>query len=439
MRIGASLDPMRSQEMTDEAGQPAAADAVERRFGPGSPVAVEIRDLHKTFRIPRHRITTFKERAARPFGRTEYRDLKTLQGISLDVYQGEFFGIVGRNGSGKSTLLKILASIYAADAGTIRVAGRMAPFIELGVGFDPELAARANIILNGVMMGLTRREAERRVDAVMDFAELRDFEDLKLKNYSSGMNVRLAFSVMIQADADVLLIDEVLAVGDASFAQKCTDTFYEMRNAGKTIVLVTHDMGAVQTYCDRAMLIHDGLTRYVGDPEEVGRRYLALNFSRDSGVIDQDPEQASPDVHAKVVDAWLEDRNGERQKNVDGRDPIRLKTIIEARETLANFVVAYHLYDARGIHVLGFNYSSQEFEDGPPEVLEQGQRLRIDVELPNQLAKGHYFLRCWVARDRHPGDMTLQVFDLLDFVVYGVDPIAGMIKVDPTVSSEAVE
>lgn len=395
-------------------------------------MAVEIRDIHKTFRIPRHRITSFKERAAHPFGRVEHRDLKTLRGISLDVHKGEFFGIVGRNGSGKSTLLKIMASIYAADAGSIRIAGRLAPFIELGVGFDPELAARDNIILNGVMMGLGRHEAERRFDAIMDFAELRDFEDLKLKNYSSGMTVRLAFAVMVQADADVLLIDEVLAVGDASFQQKCTDTFYAMRNAGKTIVLVTHDMGAVQRYCDRAMLIHDGVSMFMGNPEEVGRRYLQLNFSKASGAI------AAPDVHAKIVDAWLEDRSGGRQKNVGGREPIRVKTIIEARERLENVVVGYHLYDARGIHIFGFNYSPRDTGDGAPEVLEEGQRLRVSVELENQLAAGHYFLKCWVSRDRQPGDLTVQIFDLLDFVVYDVEPIAGLFEVKPVMSSEAL-
>ena len=161
----------------------------------------------------------------------------------------------GRNGSGKSTLLKILASIYRADAGRVRMAGRVAPFIELGVGFNPELTARENGVLNGVLMGLTLREARRRLDAVLEFAELEDFVDLKLKNYSSGMMVRFAFAVMVQADADIMLIDEVLAVGDAAFAQKCMDVFHERRRAGKTIVLVTHDMATVQTLCHRAMLL----------------------------------------------------------------------------------------------------------------------------------------------------------------------------------------
>ncbi len=191
---------------------------------------------------------------------------------------GEFFGIVGQNGSGKSTLLKVLASIYRADAGRIRMAGRLAPFIELGVGFNHELTARENVVLNGVLMGLSKTEARRRFDAVLEFAELEDFAELKLKNYSSGMLVRLAFAVMVQADADIMLIDEVLAVGDVAFAQKCMEVFHERREAGKTVVLVTHDMGAVQSLCHRAMLMEHGRVTYIGDPEETAMRYYRLNF-----------------------------------------------------------------------------------------------------------------------------------------------------------------
>ena len=197
--------------------------------------------------------------------------LKALDGVSFEVRQGEFFGIVGRNGSGKSTLLKLLASIYRADSGTIRMAGRLAPFIELGVGFNLNLTARENVVLNGVMMGLTPRETRRRLDAIIDFAELDEFVDLKLKNYSSGMLVRLAFSLMMEVDADIFLIDEVLAVGDAAFQQKCADAFREMKAAGKTIILVTHEMSTVEEYCDRAMLISDGKVAHIGEPEEVGR------------------------------------------------------------------------------------------------------------------------------------------------------------------------
>ena len=200
------------------------APAARRSDGP---VTIEVRGVHKTFRIPEQRVDSLKERVSHPLTRVDHRELHALKDISFDVHRGEFFGIVGRNGSGKSTLLKILASIYRADAGRVRMAGRVAPFIELGVGFNPELTARENGVLNGVLMGLTRREAQRRLDAVIEFAELEDFADLKLKNYSSGMMVRLAFAVMVQADADIMLIDEVLAVGDAAFAQKCMDVFHE--------------------------------------------------------------------------------------------------------------------------------------------------------------------------------------------------------------------
>ena len=260
------------------------------------PVVIEVRDVEKTFRVPDHRVDTLKERALHPLARGRARELRALRGVSFDVHAGEFFGIVGRNGSGKSTLLKIMSSIYRADAGRIRVAGRLAPFIELGVGFNPELTARDNVVLGGVMMGVGRRAAERRLDAVLEFAELRDFVDLKLKNYSSGMMVRLAFAVMVEADADIMLIDEVLAVGDAAFAQKCLDVFRAKRRAGRTLVLVTHDMATVQEFCDRALLIHDGEVRYLGDPEETALRYYRLNFAgAPSG------NGAVPDVNVRVA------------------------------------------------------------------------------------------------------------------------------------------
>src|SRR5680860_235625 len=234
-------------------------------------VAIEARGLEKAFRIPTHRVDSFKERIVRPFANRDSRELRALDGVSFDIQQGEFFGIVGRNGSGKSTLLKLLASIYRADAGTIRMAGRLAPFIELGVGFNLELTARENVVLNGVMMGLTPQETRERLKPVLEFAELEDFVDLKLKNYSSGMLVRLAFSLLMEVDADILLIDAVLAVGDAALQQKCADGEHEMKAAGKTIVLVTHDMSTVEDYCHRAMLIDSAKIQHSGDPADLGR------------------------------------------------------------------------------------------------------------------------------------------------------------------------
>src|SRR5215207_60298 len=315
-------------------------------------VVIEVRGIDKSFRVPEHRIDSLKERAAHPFTRMEYRRLRALRDISFDVGRGEFFGIVGRNGSGKSSLLKIMASIYRADAGRVRMAGRVAPFIELGVGFNPELTARENGVLNGVLMGLTRREARARLDAVLEFAELEEFVDLKLKNYSSGMLVRLAFSVMIQSEADVLLIDEVLAVGDAAFQQKCRDVFRDMRDGGRTIVLVTHDMTAVQRYCHRAMLLDEGRVTYLGEAEEAGRQYLRMNFAkRDLGETGADGLTLVPDLLARVTDAWIEDDEGERMENIEAGHPIRINAVIEARQDLSNPRFTVQFNNADGVPV----------------------------------------------------------------------------------------
>ncbi len=223
---------------------------------------------------------TLKERALHPFKRTEYDELRALRGVSFSVPHGEFFGIVGRNGSGKSTLLKCLAGIYTIDGGELEVHGRLSPFIELGVGFNPDLSARENVMINAIMLGLSRREARRRFDEIIAFAELEDFVDLKLKNYSSGMSVRLGFSVAIQVDAEILLVDEVLAVGDAAFQHKCFEQFQRLKDENRTIVFVTHDMAAVERFCDRAMVIEHGRLTEIGAPADIARAYNQLNFGR---------------------------------------------------------------------------------------------------------------------------------------------------------------
>jgi ABC-2 type transport system ATP-binding protein len=344
-----------------------------------------------------------------------FRELQALRDVSFEVRTGEFFGIVGRNGSGKSTLLKLLAGIYRADGGRIRTAGRVAPFIELGVGFNPDLTARENVELNGVMMGLSRREARARMDSVLDFAGLREFVDLKLKNYSSGMMVRLAFSLMIQSDADILLIDEVLAVGDAAFQQKCADVFTEMRDSDRTLVLVTHDMGSVDRYCHRAMLLEEGEQLYLGDPEEAGRRYLRINFEQHTpaGKI-----RAVPDLHTRVVDSWLEDEGGRRIENVAEGDPIRINAVVEASIDLADPEFNLRCTDADGAAVFEHPFEFVS-EDGAGRLVRQGERIRISGTLANPLTPGRYTLSCWIARSRELGDLALQALELLNFVVYG--------------------
>jgi ABC-type polysaccharide/polyol phosphate transport system ATPase subunit len=391
-----------------------------------SPVVIEVSGVEKTFRIPAHRVDSFKERALHPLSKGDYRELRALRGVSFEVHKGEFFGIVGRNGSGKSTLLKIMSSIYRADAGRIRMAGRLAPFIELGVGFNPELTSRENVVLNGVMMGVGRREAQRRLDSVLDFAELRDFVDLRLKNYSSGMMVRLAFAVMVEADADVMLVDEVLAVGDASFAQKCMDVFRQKRSEGRTLVLVTHDMATVQSFCDRAMLIHDGEHRYTGDAEEAALRYYRLNFGGDRA--NAGGPGGVPDVNVRVVEAGLHDEAGERVENVEQGEAIGLDVVFEARHDLEDPVFGFHFLNANGETVFGFNRTLTVGPDEPNRIA-AGQRVRITGKIDNPLLPGRYLINCWISRNRTQGDLALHVVRLLDFVVFGTRPGPGSVSV----------
>ncbi len=275
------------------------------------PPALLVQGVGKTFRIPEERLHTLKERALHPLRRQRYHELRVLNEIDFRVEEGEFFGLAGRNGSGKSTLLKCLAGIYGAE-GRIWRRGRVSTLIELGVGFNPELAARDNVIVNGIMMGLSPREARARYDSVIDFAELDDYQDLKLKNYSSGMQIRLAFSVAVHVNADILLVDEILAVGDAAFQQKCFDVFNRLRDEGKTIVFVTHDMAALQRFCHRALLLERGSMVRVGTPDEVAHSYLELNFARPAQAEGEEVERGG-DGDARVVEVWVEDEQGQRQ------------------------------------------------------------------------------------------------------------------------------
>ena len=305
--------------------------------------AIRVEDVAKEFRLPHERVHTLKERALHPLRRSGVDVLRALEDVSFEVAEGEFFGIVGRNGSGKSTLLKCLAGIYRVDQGVIRMRGRLSTFIELGVGFNPDLAARDNVLINGIMLGLSPKEALRRFDAIIEFAELEEFVDLKLKNYSSGMQVRLAFSVMSHVDADVLLIDEVLAVGDAAFQQKCFDVFHRLTQEGKTILFVTHDMGAAARFCDRAMLLERGRIEVIGPPDMVGARYMQRNFEREpSAAREPDEGDRVGDRSAEIVDAWFE-QDGERttvlRQGEDCTFRIRLRFNTAVQEPICAFLL----------------------------------------------------------------------------------------------------
>jgi ABC-type polysaccharide/polyol phosphate transport system ATPase subunit len=241
------------------------------------PPAITVRNLSKTFRLPEERRGTLRERLMKFGVRNERKAKRTLDDISFEIQQGEFFGIIGRNGSGKSTLLKILAGIYKPDKGSeFTIHGRIAPMLELGVGFNAELTGRENVYLSATILGLTKAEIDACYDEIVRFAELEDFMELQVKHYSSGMSVKLAFSVAAQIDAPIMLLDEVLAVGDFVFQEKCFAYFEECKKRGKTIILVTHSPGSMKRFADRAMLIHQSRIEMIGHPQDVLEKYHTL-------------------------------------------------------------------------------------------------------------------------------------------------------------------
>jgi ABC-type polysaccharide/polyol phosphate transport system ATPase subunit len=382
-------------------------------------VAIEARDVEKSFFIPLELQTTLKERMVHPsrWLRTEGERLHALRGVSFDVHAGEFFGVIGRNGSGKSTLLKLLASIYGLDAGSVRTAGRLAPFIELGVGFNPELPALDNVVLNGVMMGLSPAEARSRFEAVIDYAELHDYTALKLKNYSSGMHVRLAFSLMLQADADILLVDEVLAVGDVAFQKKCLASLQALKRKGTTVVLVTHDVGAISKHCDRAMAIESGKVAAIGDPGAVAADYLDILFPVED-------DQEIPPVNASITDAWISDKRGARVEAVTEAEPLTVNVAIRAHDSVPalNLVVEL-LNNPEGVTIETF----QALAESQMPSLVRGQEIVVRIEVDGALKVGSY--RFNVLLGVGPPERPLIPWsDTVPLRVIGSDSAPGLVK-----------
>ena len=282
-------------------------------------IAIKVDTVSKTFKIPHEKVSSLRGVfvSALKHTSTSYEKFKALDSVSFEVKKGEFFGIIGRNGSGKSTLLKVLAGIYRPNHGRIHVDGLISPFLELGIGFNPELSGRDNVYLNATVLGLTEKEIDERFDKIVAFSELERFIDQKLKNYSSGMQVRLAFSVSIHANRDILLMDEVLAVGDSNFQSKCLDEFARYRDMGRTVILVSHDIGTVQRYCDRAMLLRSGQVVLVGDPQEVGNLYIEQNMSDEERRLAAEEKARQKEEVAKEIQRTREEKA--RQKEEEER------------------------------------------------------------------------------------------------------------------------
>jgi ABC-type polysaccharide/polyol phosphate transport system ATPase subunit len=398
--------------------------------------AIVVDGVSKTFRVPEERTHTLKERALHPFRRSSNEHFEALKNVSFEIEEGEFFGIVGRNGSGKSTLLKCMAGIYGVDVGRIWCRGRMSTFIELGVGFNPDLAARDNVVTNGIMLGLSPREARARYERVIEFAELEEFQDLKLKNYSSGMHVRLAFSVAIQVDADILLIDEVLAVGDASFQQKCFDEFNRLRDQGQTIVFVTHDMGSVNRFCHRAVLLERGDMVMLGEPHEVGDRYLAMNFDRDGSATHAAGGDWDGNRAARIVDAWFEDAAGKQWGVYLQGYPVRFRARVAFDERVDDPSLRVTFENEAGQPVFVASTAVEHERSGSFGV---GEEAVFTVEFENRLAPGRYYPVASLARRGGGLDLIDRSKREVEFFVQGSTAQGGLVDLHYASNVERAE
>ncbi|PIP31007.1 ABC transporter ATP-binding protein [bacterium (Candidatus Howlettbacteria) CG23_combo_of_CG06-09_8_20_14_all_37_9] len=355
-------------------------------------VAIQAKGLSKSFKIPHEKNSTLKQAALSIFSHKTYKEFNALEDISFGVKKGEFFGIIGRNGSGKSTLLKILAGIYVADKGKIEVNGKLSPFLELGVGFNPELTGRANIFLGGAILGLSKREIRERYDQIVEFSELQDFIDMKLKNYSSGMQVRLAFSLAINVYAEVLLMDEVLAVGDTNFQNKCLEEFHRFKEEGKTVVLVTHDISVVQRYCDRAMLLRNGKIAKIGNADDIGNEYIRQNIEDEENRLEKGQrkiETVNIDKNlknAKIKKVVIFGKDSKVKNTFQAGENITVHIDFEARDEIPELNFGIGLYREEGGYVLGCNSQMDDYHI-------DAKKNYIEFVIENApLLSGNYFI-----------------------------------------------
>ena len=347
---------------------------------------VSVQNVSKSFVLPHEKKTSIKQAFTGMLRshRRGFEHQQALKNISLEIKKGEFFGILVRNGSGKSTLLKILAGIYQPTSGSVRIEGKLVPFIELGVGFNPELTGRENVYLNGALLGFTRAEIADMYDDIVAFAELERFMDQKLKNYSSGMQVRLAFSVATRAQADVLLIDEVLAVGDADFQKKCFDYFRKLKASNTTVVFVTHDMNAVREYCDRAVLIEDSEVVEIGRASKIASMYTKMFINQDS---DDEEQTKNSRWGTKVV--TMDNIKTSAKRYTDTHPTVSFSYTLIAHEDVPDAVPGFMIKSTAEQHILGTNSVILKHE---PLKMNTGDKITVNFEVPNVFNTGTYVI-----------------------------------------------
>lgn len=379
--------------------------------------AIKVSTVSKSFKLPHERHGSLKSVFVNIFKwRKSYEKQVVLKDISLEIKKGEFFGVVGRNGSGKSTLLKLLAGVYSPDKGAIHVNGKLTPFIELGVGFNPELTGRENVFLNGALLGFSRPEMAALYDEIVSFAELDRFMDQKLKNYSSGMQVRLAFSIAIRAQSEILLLDEVLAVGDAAFQQKCYAYFNELKRQKQTVILVTHDMSAVRKFCTQAALVDKGRLSMVGTPEEVARAYEKLNLKEAETRLDKENEESTKSYKSREGDGTaiidkvttFDPSSGKSKTTFFADDTIGVRIEYVANANIIEPAVGFIFQDATDVTVFATNNIIKNTKT--PDV-KAGERLILETIVDNNFTDGEYSITCAIQST----DLT-NIYDRIEYI-----------------------
>lgn len=350
--------------------------------------AIEVRGVHKAFRIPHERRTTLTERLLGALRPTHYERLEVLRGVDLEVPRGSFVGLIGNNGSGKSTLLKIIAGLLVPDAGDIRLGGSISALLELGLGFHPELTVRENVELYGALLGYPRHGLDARVDAAIAFAEIARFRDAKLKNLSTGMQMRLAFATALQASTEIMLLDEILAVGDAGFQRKCLDVFAALKTQGTTVLLVSHNLDHVRRFCDHAVLLEAGQVTAAGAPDQVIGAYMEMALAGKHVAH-------LGDGSVRVRDAWVEDGAGTKVTQAHTGDHLTLVVCLEARSDVHEPVLGVLLRDA---HTEGYIYAvnTQNLET-TIGTLHADDALEVRLGFVATLRNGRYTLDAVVA------------------------------------------
>jgi ABC-type polysaccharide/polyol phosphate transport system ATPase subunit len=354
-------------------------------------------------------------------------ELHALKDVSFEVADGEFFGIIGRNGSGKSTLLKCMAGIYRPSWGSLAVSRRVSPFIELGVGFNPELTARDNVVVNAALLGIPAGEATARFPEIIEFAELEQFVDLKLKNYSSGMQVRLGFASAIQADADVYLVDEVLAVGDARFQQKCFDTFRQFKREGRTVIYVTHDLDTVERFCDRAMWLEGGEVEAIGPPQDVIRSYRQRDIELAQTERHARLQTAARwgDGAAEIVEAWIEGADGQRQDVVSQGETVTFKARARFAQAMENPILGVTFKSEDGKAVFATNTMFDHIQTGD---FGAGDELVYAVSFALHFGIGEFTVSPAIAH-ADPKNMADSREDLIVLRVQGERLTGGLVDI----------